>query len=166
MSFLICSFMFLFLFFFWGWGREGIWEAELKQIRILKLRHAFMSKEFALRSKPNVSNGSVLNVPSKLLGCLEMGSYSGLSQPEVVPWASLSLWINSSTNLMLRKLLRTPCLYLRPALDKGHPLVGLTRISISILTLGNVTCHEFESQNEAFWKSNASPESGIFIWVK
>lgn len=47
-------------------------------------------RNFTLKYKLRLCNSSVLNVPTRLLDSLEMGSNSGLSHPEAVPWASPS----------------------------------------------------------------------------
>lgn len=50
----------------------------------------FLMRNFTLKYKLRLCNSSVLNVPTRLLDSLEMGSNSGLSRPEAVPWASPS----------------------------------------------------------------------------
>lgn len=60
-----------------------------------------------------------------------------------------------------------PWVYLHPHSDKGHPLVGLTRISVSILTPGeekSLTTHLSHKMIDLKIQMQIQ-DSGIFIWV-
>lgn len=120
-------------------------------------------RNVTLKYKLRLCNSSVLSVPTRLVDYLETG---------ILVWVGLQacrqpLTLNEEQHdVILRRLQRMPLVHPHPDLGEGHPLVGLTRISISVLSLGEeMSRMHFNRKNNWFWKSTTNLDSGIFIWV-